>query len=195
MMMDPDEALLLILRLGGNPAPEVLFRGKECPKKAIPLGAEARVALLSQDDRLQVLDTDAESLVDLECLVGESVSDACHFPSGGEGSLMVVVTASGRALKVDWRRDEVVAALDDDLRVDSVDQSEDSGMSPVRAKGKRIGADCCVCLAYVCHSMECVFRCQFPSLRQRDQTSDTRRSFWNRLVLGQGAADRSDRTG
>ena len=196
MMVDSDEALLLILRLGGNSAAaaEVVFRGKECPKKAIPLGAGARVALLSQGDRLQVLDPDAGSLVDLECLVGESVSDACRFPSGGGSSFLVVVTASGRALKVDWQRDEVVAAVDDNLRVDSVEQSEDCGMSPVRAKGKRIGADR-ACLVYVRHSLECVFRCQFPSLRQRDQTSDTDRPFWNRLVVGQGAADRSDQSG
>ena len=108
----------------------------------MPLGRDgSSVAVLSQDDRLQLLDPVSGSLTDVECVVaGDPVSDVCLCPAalaekcvGGGKSLLVVVTASGRALKVDPLKDLVVGAVDEDLRVE---QSE-PGTSPV--KGKSFG--------------------------------------------------------
>ena len=136
------ESALRILRLGADSATEVLYRGKEWPKRTVPLGTGGRLAVLSQDDRLQVLEPASESLADLECMAGDPVSDVCRLPlasteNDGE-SLLVAVTASGRALKVDPLKDAVVGAVDEDLRVE---QSE-PGMSPV-GKGKNVGEKFC----------------------------------------------------
>ena len=142
--MDLDGSVLRILTLGADSTTEVIYREKEWPKKIVPLGTEgSHVAVLSQDDRLQVFDPAAGSLVDLTCLADEPVSDACRLPaasgkSDGE-SLLVAVTASGRALKVDLLNDAVVGAVDEDLRVE---QSE-PGMSPVGGKGKSTGEKFC----------------------------------------------------
>ena len=146
--MDLDESSLKILKLGSDCATEVLYRGKEWPRKTLPLGRDGScVAVLSQDDRLQLLDPSSGSLTSLECVVaGDPVSDMCLYPTalaekggGGAKSLLVVVTASGRALKVDPLKDLVVGAVDEDLRVE---QSE-PGMSPVKGKGVgENGNDC-----------------------------------------------------
>ena len=140
--MDLDESSLKILKLGRGCATEVLYRAKEWPRKTVPLARDGRsVAVLSQDDRLQLLDPVYGSLTDLDCVVGgEPVSDVCLYPTalaekcgGGGKSLLVVVTASGRALKVEPLKNLVVGAVDEDLRVE---QSE-PGTSPV--KGKSVG--------------------------------------------------------
>ena len=138
--MDLDESSLKILKLGRGCATEVLYRAKEWPRKTVPLARDgSSVAVLSQDDRLQLLDPSSGSLTNLECIVaGDPVSDVCLYPTilaekcGGGKSLLLVVTASGRALKVDPLKDLVVGAVDEDLRVE---QSE-PGTSPV--KGKRM---------------------------------------------------------
>ena len=142
--MDLDGSALRILTLGADSTTEVIYREKAWPKKIVPLGTEgSRVAVLSQDDRLQVLDPAAGSLVNLTCLADEPVSDACRLPAASgktDGkSLLVAVTASGRALKVDPQNDAVVGAVDEDLRVE---QSE-PGMSPVGGKGKSTGEKFC----------------------------------------------------
>lgn len=167
--MDLDESSLRILRLKVDSTTGVVYRGKEWPKKTVPLEAEGRVAVLSQDDRLQVLDPASGSLADLECLTGEPVSDACRLPAAASGesdgerrpplALLVVVTASGRALKVDPLRDAVVGAVDGDLRVE---QSE-PGMSPVRGKGKSVGEETC-CVEYA-RSRETYFEVGSPRTR------------------------------
>ena len=139
--MDLDESSLKILKLGRGCATEVLYRAKEWPRKTVPLVRDgSSVALLSQDDRLQLLDPSSGSLTNLECFAaGDPVSDVCLFPAtlaekcGGGKSLLVVTTSSGRALKVDPLKDLVVGAVDEDLRVE---QSE-PGTSPV--KGKSFG--------------------------------------------------------
>ena len=135
--MDLDASPLRILRLGADSTTEVIYRGKQWPKKTVPLGRDGLVAVLSQDDRLQVLDPASASLADVGCVVGEPVSDVCRFPvaSTESDSLLVAVTASGRALKLDPLGDAVVGAVDEDLRVE---QSE-PGLSPVRGKGKGVG--------------------------------------------------------
>ena len=139
--MDLDESSLKILKLGRGCATEVIYRGKEWPRKTVPLPRDSSsAAVLSQDDRLQLLDPSSGSLTNLECVAaGDPVSDVCLYPAalagkcGGGKSLLIVVTASGRALKVDPLKDLVVGAVDEDLRVE---QSE-PGMSPV--KGKSVG--------------------------------------------------------
>ena len=137
------ESTVRILRLGADSGTEVLYRGKEWPKKTVPLRRGGRLAVLSQDDRLQVLEPASGCLADLECMAGDPVSDVCRLPlastenDDGE-SLLVAVTASGRALKVDPLKDAVVGAVDEDLRVE---QSE-PGMSPV-GKGKSVGEKFC----------------------------------------------------